>query len=349
MSVDTGRRAAFRGLRSLLAASVAQGSGAAGDASSRLPPAEELVNLSEFEDAARLKLDRAAYRSVAGSGDGAFDRLTFRPRVLVSSATLDLTTDLFGLNMFAPLLVGPISQQRRFHPDGELATVKGAEAAQTVVVVSSRSSEPLARIAAETKSPLWYQVYPDGDTGAVRDQMQQAVSAGCKAICITCGDDRSGRPARATRARPDWRAISALQQGIEVPMLLKGILTKQDAKETIERGLQGMVVSNGGTDQTPTIDVLSSIVDAVEGKVPVLIDGGFTRGSDVIKALALGARAVLLGRPVMWGLAAYGANGVRLVLELVQSELARIMVVVGRPTVPMIDRSLLRAHRSVGP
>lgn len=131
--------------------------------------------------------------------------------------------------------------------------------------------------------------------------MQQAVSAGCKAICITCGDDRSGRAARSARARPDWSAISALQQGIEVPLLLKGVVTKEEANETLERGLQGMVVSNGGTDRTPTIDILSSIIDVVGGKVAVLIDGGFTRGSDVIKALALGARAVMLGRPPMWG------------------------------------------------
>jgi len=345
MSVNAfGRRDALRSLRSLAAGLLAQGTDAAGDHSPRLPPADELANLFEFEEAARLKLDRGVSSSVAAGDPLAFDDMTFRPRVLVSSASLDLTTDLLGVKMFAPLLVGPIAEQRRFHPEGELATVKGAGAAKTVVVVSSRSSEPIARIAAEAKTPLWYQVYPDGDTGAVRNQMQQAATAGCKAICITCGDDRSGRSARKPSARPDWRAITALQQGIGVPLVLKGIVTKEDAKETVERGLQGVVVSNGGADPRATIHNLPAIVDVVGGKVPVLVDGGFTRGSDVIKALAFGARAVMLGRPPMWGLAAYGADGVRLVLELVQSELARIMVVVGRPTVSLLDRSLLKVH-----
>src|SRR5262249_45550117 len=156
----------LRGLRSLVAGVLAQGPGAAGDQAIRLPPADDLFNLLEFEEAAKLKLDRTGYARVAAGDHSTFDDMTFRPRGLVSRATPDLHIDLLGVKMFAPLLVGPMGEQRRFHPEGELATVRGAEAAKTVVVVTSRSSEPIEKIAAAAKTPLWYQVYPDRDTGA---------------------------------------------------------------------------------------------------------------------------------------------------------------------------------------
>jgi isopentenyl diphosphate isomerase/L-lactate dehydrogenase-like FMN-dependent dehydrogenase len=146
--------------------------------------------------------------------------------------------------------------------------------------------------------------------------------------------------------RPNWRAIEQLRQSITVPVLLKGVMSAQDATRAIETGIGGIIVSNGGPPgaRPAPITVLPSIVDAVGLKVPVLVDGSFRRGTDVIKALAFGARAVLLGRPLVWGLAAYGAEGVQLVLKMLQTELARTMINVGMPTIQSLDRALVKVH-----
>ena len=153
----------------------------------------------------------------------------------------------------------------------------------------------------------------------------------------------------AFTARLTWSFIDELRSYTKVPLLIKGILTPEDAKLAVERGVQGVVVSNHGArylDGNPsTIEVLPEIVDAVAGRVPVLIDGGFRRGTDVLKALAIGAKAVLVGRPPLFGLGAFGQPGVQKVLELLQSELALAMGLAGRPTLASIDRSLIRIDR----
>ena len=312
----------------------------------RLAPRQELVNVVEFEEMARIKLPASVYSTIAGGDRQPFDRMTFRTRRMVNSMNLDLTTELLGETMFAPLLVGPISQQAQFHPQGELATVSGAAAAKTTVVVSSRSSYPIDQIAAQAKATLWYQVHLEDEIESVRDQTRQAAEAGCKALCITLATP--SQPASAQRAAPDWSAIDRIRQDVNLPVLLKGVMNPEDADTAIQRGVQGIVVSDyGGLLATRTvapIEALSSIVDAVATRIPVLIDGSFRRGSDVLKALALGARAVLLGRPPMWGLSAYGADGVQTVLELLQSELGRSMAGSGRPNIQAISRDLVRIH-----
>jgi len=315
-----------------------------------LPPRGELVNVLEFEEAAKLALDSTAYTALAGSDREPFDRMTLRPRMFVDSAPLSLTIELFGDTFFGPMLVGPVAELRRFHADGELALVRGAAAAKSAVVVSSRSSVPIEQIAqtaAQVTTPFWYQVYIERDIEMVRTQIQRAVKAGCRAVCLTVGTEPTG-PATAVRtgARPDWRAIDDIRKGVTVPVVLKGVMTATDARAAVDRDLQGLVVSNGGAAGTrpAPIEALAQVADAVGGRVPVLVDGSFRRGSDVIKALALGARAVLLGRPAIWGLAAYGADGVQSVLRLLQGELARTMVNVGKPTIAMLDRSLVKIH-----
>src|SRR5262249_6585984 len=155
---------------------------------------------------------------------------------------------------------------------------------------------------------------------AVRGQVQKAVDSGCKVVCLTLG---------TSGAAADWSTIDRLRQGIGVPLVLKGIMTPDEAQAAAKRGVGGIGISRYGgrsiTGQAAPIEVLPSIVDAVGGAVPVLIDGGFRRGSDILKALALGAQAVLVARPPLWGLAAYGAEGVQTVLEMLQNELARDM------------------------
>lgn len=320
----------------------------AGEPPGRIAPRAELVNVFEVESMAQRKLSETVYAAIAGSDRRAFDRMTFRPRMLIDVRDMDLTVELFGDKMFAPILVGPASHQQRFHPEGELATVRGASAAQAAVVVSGRSSVPFDRIAAQAKTPLWYQVYPEADVTAVRARVQQAAKAGCRAICLTVGAPHQS-PGAVGYPAMDWSWVDRLRQGITVPLVLKGIMSPDEAATAVQRGAQGLVVSNHGGrfagGLAAPIDLLPSIADAVGGKIPILLDGGIRRGTDILKALALGARAVLLGRPPLWGLAAYGAEGVQTVLTMLQSELARSMGLSGRPNLAAIDRGLVQIHR----
>jgi 4-hydroxymandelate oxidase len=311
-------------------------------------PRAELVNTQEYEEQAKLKLAPAVYSLIAGGDRGGFDRITIRPRILVDTLGLDLSVTLFGERLFAPIVIGPVAEQRRFHADGELATVRGASAATAITMVSSRSSVPLQEIAAQARTSLWYQVFA-GDPAA-RRQIQDAVNAGCKAICITVGaaPAASGSRRSAIAAKVDWPAVDALKQGLNVPVMIKGIATPEAAQVGLQHGVDGIIVSNyGGLTGTATDAVvltLPAIVDAVGGKVPVLADGSFRRGTDILKALAFGAQSVLVARPPMWGLAAYGADGVQGIVEMLQTELARYMAMSGKTHLKMIDRTMLRVH-----
>ena len=312
-------------------------------------PRAELVNALEYEEQAKLKLAPAVYSLIAGGDRGGFDRITLRPRMLIDTLGLDLTVTLFGEQHFAPIVVGPVADQKRFHADGELATVKGASAARAVVMISSRSSVPLQEIAAQAGTSLWYQVF--ARDAAARRQIQDAVNARCTAICITVGAAPAANGTRrsAIAEKVDWPAVDALSRGLTVPVMIKGITTPEAARVALQRGVDGIVVSNyGGLTGAATdsmVLTLPAIVDAVGGKVPVLVDGSFRRGTDILKALAFGAQGVLVARPAMWGLAAYGADGVQGIVELLQTELARYMAMSGRSQVKMLDRTMLRLHR----
>jgi 4-hydroxymandelate oxidase len=294
---------------------------------------------------AQRKLDSAAFAQAAGSNRQAFDRITFRPRMMVNTTKLDLTAELFGMRMFAPILVGPLSQQERFHPEGELATARGAAAAKAVMVVAGQSSCPIEKIVEQSakneKTALWYQVFPEGDVEAVRVRARKAVEAGCKAVVLTMGVP----PGPGW----DWSAIDRFRQGFNVPLVLKGIMSPEEAQLAAKRGVQGIVVSNyagaSGNALAAPIAVLPAIADAVGGRIPILIDGSFRRGSDILMAIALGARAVLIGRPVLWGLAAYGADGVQRVIEILQTEAARDMAMCGRANLQAVDRTVVKIHR----
>ncbi len=338
------RRQAARGFASWLAASpLLHGQPPAGEPPGRIAPAEELANTFEFEAMAQRQLGSAAFSQIADSGRRAFDRMTLRPRMMVNTLNLDLTTELLGEKMFAPILVGPVADLKRFHADGERAVAQGASAAKAVMVVSSRSSFPLDQIAAQSNTALWYQVYPEPDMNAVRARVDTALDLGCKAVCVTVGTPSQGNPGL------DWDVLDRLRQGLRAPVLLKGIMSPEEARMAVERGYAGIVVSNHGgllvSGLAAPIEMLPAIADAVGGKIPILVDGGFRRGTDILMGLALGARAVLLGRPPVWGLAAYGANGVQILLRMLQSELARDMAMCGKVTVGDIDRSLVTIHR----
>lgn len=314
----------------------------------RLAPREQLVNTLEYEEQAKRTLTADVFASIVGGDRAAFDRITLRPRMLSPVLDLDLSVTLFGDTLFAPVIVGPIANQRQFHTDGELATVTGASVAKAAAVISSDASVPLPELMANAATPIWYQVFAS-DAGA-RARAQDAVEAGCKAICVTVGAPPAAKGARsiAVVQRVDWTAVDAIKQGLNVPVLVKGIATPDDARLALKHDVQGLIVSNYGGLVGPVRDApilaLPAIVDAVQGTVPVLFDGSVRRGTDLLKALAFGARAVLVGRPAMWGLAAYGASGVQGVLEMLQTELARYMGMCGVSSVTTLDRSVLRVH-----
>jgi 4-hydroxymandelate oxidase len=311
-------------------------------------PRVELVNTLEYEEQAKRRLAPAVFAHIAGGERASFDRITLRPRVLVPTVDMDLGVTLFGDRLFAPVVVGPIAEQRRFHAEGELATARGALAARAVMVVSSRSSVPLQDVAAQAGATLWYQAFASDP--AARTQIQEAVDAGCRAICVTVGTvpPIAGARGVASAAKVDWTAVAALKRTSSVPVMVKGIATPEAATLALQQGVDGIVVSNygglAGSRPEALVLALPKIVDAVAGRAPVLVDGSFRRGTDILKALAFGAQSVLVGRPAMWGLAAYGADGVQGVVEMLQTELARYMAMCGKSNLQMLDRTLLKVH-----
>jgi 4-hydroxymandelate oxidase len=330
-----------------------------GEPPGRITPRTEAVNSFEVEEAAQRTLAAAVFAKIHGSGDrNAFNRIVFHPRMMADVTKLDLTLDLFGAKMYAPILVGPASAQERFHPDGELGVVRAAAAAQAAVVISSRASQAIEKIAAAAKTTLWYQVYPEPDMAPVVAKVQQAAKAGCRAVCLTVGTPF--RPAPAGSASPlklasiaspkvDWTVVEQVRKAASLPVVLKGIMNPEEARVCVEKGADGIIVSDQGGRfvhglATP-VEVLPGIVDAVGARIPVLIDGGFRRGTDVIAALALGAKAVLVARPILWGLAAYGSDGVQTVLEMLQTESARTMGLCGKANLASLDRTMVRLDK----
>jgi 4-hydroxymandelate oxidase len=284
---------------------------------------------------------------IRGSDRTVTDRITLRPRMNIPTRDLDLTSTLFGDQHFTPIIVGPIADQKRFHADGEVATARGASAAKAAMVVSSDSSVPLAMIAQAATSPLWLQVY--ANSPKVKDVLAEAGAAKAKAVVVTvsAGTSASG-PAMPVSVRIDWAAVDAVVKGTSLPVVVKGITRPEDAKEAVARGAKGVVVSNyrGGNAATltGTLLLVAPVVQVVGDQVSVLVDGSFRRGTDILKALSFGAKGVLIGRPVMWGLAAYGADGVQGVVEMLQTELARYMCMCGRPSLAAVDTGLVRVH-----
>jgi isopentenyl diphosphate isomerase/L-lactate dehydrogenase-like FMN-dependent dehydrogenase len=316
----------------------------------RVTPRHELVNTLEFEAEAERVLAADVFRGVSGSDRPPFERITFRPRLMVNCVDLDLTTAVAGQTLFAPIIVAPVADQRQYHAEAELATVRGATAAKAAVVVSARSSVPVESLAKESKTPLFFQVFAADDAARNLSRAETAVQAGCRAIAVTVGATEKGsRPA----GRADWQAVEAMRRAVAVPVIVKGVMTVDDARTSIKTGAEVIVVSSyghaGASGRPAPLDVLAEVVEAVDGRATVLVDGGFRRGTDIMKALALGARAVLVGRPVMWALAAYGADGVQAVIELLQTELGRVMGCCGTPNLAAITRAHVKVHARVSP
>ncbi|MGD9902130.1 MAG: alpha-hydroxy-acid oxidizing protein [Vicinamibacterales bacterium] len=352
--ITISRRVALERAGALIAAGVVPADAASGQSpgassgarwpEARLAPLAELVNVVEYEAECRKQLGETAHAQIAGGDRTPFDRITLRPRVLTPAHQMDLSQTIFGETHFAPLIAGPMANQRRFHPEAEVATARGCKAARALMVVSSRSSIALSAIAAEAGA-FWYQVFADDPPG--RAPIAEAVQLGAKATVVTVGADADQGRAAPRPGPLREAAIASVVRASAVPVIVKGVRTVAEAARALELGAQGIVVSGyrgQSGDDPPLILDLPEIADAVAGRVPVFVDGSVRRGTDVLVALALGATAVWLGRPVMWGLAAYGADGVQGVLQKLQTDLGRYMGMCGKSTLGALDRTVVRVH-----
>ncbi|UFH52437.1 alpha-hydroxy acid oxidase [Spirosoma sp. KNUC1025] len=335
----------------------------------------DLVNLFDFEKKAEANMTRLAYEYVAsGAADEvtlrwnrqAFDAIKLNPTVLADMEKPDTRLSLFGYELPYPILIAPTAYHRLMHPEGELATARGASAARATYVVSSFTTTPLEEIANVASQPLWFQLYVRDDREFTKELIQKAESLGFKAICITVDTPVGGvrnREQRVDFGLPDtlnapymiapgpqkkpvtWKDIEWLKSAVNIPVLVKGILNPNDAVRAIQTGVSGIIVSNHGgrnLDTVPaTIDVLPYIVERVANRVPILMDGGIRRGTDVLKAIALGAKAVLVGKPICYGVACGGAAGVAKVMTILKEELELAMILTGRPTLADIEKSVL--------
>ena len=331
------------------------------------------LTVDDYEPLARERLPRDAYDYYAGgAGDEwtlaenrrAFSDWVIRPRMLTGAWPVDPSGEVLGTPIAFPVLVAPWAYQKMAHPDGELATARAAAAAGTIMVVSSTTVDFLEDVATASGGPKWWQLYVFTDRAVTVDMLHRVHAAGFAAVVLTVDFPDNGLRHRDTRNgfempigmpsndelvyAPDltWNDLGWIREAAPVPLLLKGIMTGEDARLAVEAGVDGIVVSNHGGRQLDSvhapITVLSEILEAVEGRVPVLIDGGFRRGTDIFKALALGASAVMVARPIAWGLAAAGEEGVTDVLRILRTELENAMVLAGVKTVGMIDGGYVR-------
>ena len=357
---------------------------------------DQLVEISDFEAAARDQLSKMAYDFCAsGANDqvtlrenlAAFERILLSPKMLMDVSRIDLTTSILGMPLNAPFMIAPMAFQQMAHRDGELATARAAQAQGIAMALSTGASTSLEDVAAEGPEIRWFQVYVFKDRGVTRRLVQRAEAAGYKALALTVDTPKFGQryadirnkfhlPAGITAANfadaglehlgkvsgesglpaysaslfdptLTWKDVEWLKSITPLPVLVKGVLRVDDAVKAMDHGAAGIIVSNHGGRQLDTvrasIDALPRIAEVVDGCVPLLLDGGVRHGTDVLKALALGAQAVLIGRPILWGLTVAGQAGVEKVLTILRDEIELAMMLAGVAKVHDVTRDVLDA------
>ncbi len=358
-----------------------------GQAPDILAAPRDATNVLQFEEAARQVLDPDLYHFIADGADDmktvranrqAFDKVQIRARRLVDVSRIDTARTVLGQAMETPIILAPIGGQQQIDPEGELASARAAFTGKHVYMVSTVSSYSVGEIAAAGDGTVWFQLYANPDRAVLRQLLDRAEAAGAGVVAVTVDSPVLGnrehqnllrrqqagaRPGRQGRLGNfegvkgrlrigdpalTWDFIDWLRANTAMKIVLKGIVTGEDAALCVAHGVDGLIVSNHGGRQEEsnrgTLEALPEIVAAVQGRLPVLIDGGFRRGTDIFKALALGADAICIGRPYMWGLAAFGEAGVATVLALLRAELVRIMKLAGTPRLADITPNHIVSH-----
>ena len=341
-----------------------------------------LLNVDDYERAARERLEASIYDYVAGGSwdeitlsenRTAYDKWRLRPRAMVNVEHRDLSVSILGDTLTLPIGIAPSAFHKLMHPDGELATARAAGAVGTVMCLSIMATASIEEVAAAASGPLWLQTYIFKDRGLTADLAARAKAAGYRALVVTVDTPVLGRRERDSRNQFElpagiemrnlnrapavpgeyespmvrfikqqidpsltWRDVEWFVKTVQLPVFVKGVLHPEDARLAAKCGVSGVIVSNHGGRQLDgaiaTLDALPEIVSAMRDTgLDTIVDGGIRRGTDVIKALALGAKMVLIGRPVLWGLAVDGEAGAYSVLDLLRREIDITLALVGCP------------------
>jgi isopentenyl diphosphate isomerase/L-lactate dehydrogenase-like FMN-dependent dehydrogenase len=330
----------------------------------------DFLTIPEIIEAAQAKLSQAVWDYASGGAEteatlrrnrSAIERWVFRPKVLVNVRHRDLSTSFLGHRLSMPVMLAPIGSIELFHPDAALAAARAAARMGTISWVSIMTAASLEDVSQAATGPLIFQLYVRNNRDWVRDIVRRVEEAGYVALCLTVDTAVYGRRERDMHKRYDprwvlprpnvgdkvtdeeypsqwsWEDLAWLRALTKLPLILKGVMIPADAVRAVEHGVEVVCVSNHGgrqLDHAPaTIDVLAEIVQAVAGRAEVVVDGGFVRGTDILKGLALGARAVLIGKLQCWALAADGEAGLQRALELLQWEISTALALLGVPKI----------------
>ena len=340
-----------------------------------VPPAHAGYMASGIDNEVTLRANREA-----------FGKYYLRPRRLNDVSKVDMSVELFGKKWETPIIVAPTGGNRAFHPEGEIAVAKGAKAQRVAQILSTVANTPVEQVIATRGEPVWFQLYATPSFAVAEAVVQRAERAGSPVLCVTvdrlggrnqetslrmrAADTReckachaggvAGRLARMPHyqgtdainqpnlqsANMTWDFVRRLRDRTKMKIVIKGILTAEDADLCVSNGFDGLIVSNHGARSEDsgraTIDVLPEVVEAVKGRITVLVDGGFRRGTDIVKALAMGANGIAVGRPYLWGLGAFGDAGVAKVLEILRTELRVAMQQCGTPNIKAITPAFVR-------
>ncbi len=315
----------------------------------------------------------------------AFGQVKLRPRRLVDVRDLDTSTEVLGTELSCPIILAPAGAQKAFHPQGELAVARAASRMDHLQILSTGTSVRIQEVAAARGAPIWFQLYTSRHWPISWLQLREAEDTGCPVVVLTVDQTGLGRNRdslhryrrrhnaecqvchqslgekiqRGTDALGldlrdliqdsmilDWNVVDRIRKETSMKLVIKGILTHEDARLCVEHGIDGVVVSNHGgraeDSGLSSIEALPEVVAATNGRIPVLVDSGFRRGTDVFKAIALGASAVCIGRPYLWGLAAFGQEGVEVVLAILRREFETIMTEMGTPNLSAITPAHVR-------
>jgi glycolate oxidase len=340
--------------------------------------AEDFVSLQEIVHTARRNLPQDLWDHLSGGSDSettlcrnrqGLDSLTLRQRVLVDVRSIDITTTLLGRRLASPVFLAPVGGFVGFaHPEGACNVARAAVAHGTTAFISTAAKPGLEAAAQAVSEPLIFQLYVRADRKWVEDILDRAKAAGYRALCVCVDRNYYGRRERDIIARANvregfgdptyqmglrWNDVTWMKERMGTPLILKGIATAEDARLAVEHGADVVYVSNHGGRQLDhgqgTIEVLPEVVDAVAGRAEILFDGGVLRGTDVVKALALGARAVGVGKLLGWALAAAGEAGLKRMLELMDVEIRTALGLMGVTALGQLNPSWVRAAQPVRP
>jgi isopentenyl diphosphate isomerase/L-lactate dehydrogenase-like FMN-dependent dehydrogenase len=333
-----------------------------------------IANLEDLESQAAKVIPKGAFAYIAAGADGqwtlrenrrAFDRYPLRPHYLVGKPAPDLRTSLLGQDLSMPIITAPMGAHGLAHASAEEGTARGTGEAGTLMTTSTAANRTIEAIAKATKGPKWFQLYLHEDRGPSRELLQRAKASGYSAVVFTIDAFAPGASDEGMRLRfsfppglplvnsktatfkksLSWDDVEFIKNTSDLPLIIKGVLTPDIATRAVERGAAGIQVSNHGgrqLDGVPAaIDALPVVAQAVKGRVPVIMDSGIRRGTDVFKALALGADAVALGRPLLYALALGGWMGVKSAYDRIRDELVRTMLIAGTANVKEVREDFL--------